>query len=113
MSDSTAGFLQVALLVALLAAVHNPLGDHMARVYTATRHLRVERGMYKVMGVDPDADQKWSTYLRSVLAFSVVSVLFLYAFQRVQEHLLLNLGFPAVKADQAWNTAASFVTNTN
>ena len=65
------------------------------------------------MGVDPDADQRWSTYLRSVLAFSLVSVLFLYGFQRVQQHLLLSLGFPAVKADQAWNTAVSFVTNTN
>ena len=85
----------------------------MARVYSSTKHARVERGMYRVMGVDPDADQRWTTYLRSVLAFSLVGLLFLYGFQRVQEHLLLSLGFPAVKADQAWNTAASFLTNTN
>jgi K+-transporting ATPase ATPase A chain len=113
MSDTTAGLLQAGLLVALLAAVHVPLGNYMARVYAGSRHSRVERGLYRVMGVDPDADQRWSTYLRSVLAFSVVSLLFLYGFQRVQQHLLLSLGFPAVKADQAWNTAASFVTNTN
>jgi len=67
----------------------------------------------EMMGVDPDADQKWSTYLRSVLAFSLVGVLFLYVFQRVQDKLWLSLGFPAVKPDQAWNTAVSFVTNTN
>jgi K+-transporting ATPase ATPase A chain len=113
MSDSLAGFLQVSLLVALLAIVHVPLGDYMARVYSAVRHGRVERVLYRVMGVDPDADQRWTTYLRSVLAFSLVGLLFLYAFQRVQQHLLLSLGFPAVKADQAWNTAASFLTNTN
>ena len=108
-----AGFLQISLLVGLLAVVHAPLGDYMARLYTSTKHWRAERAMYRVMGIDPDADQRWTTYLRSVLAFSFVSVLFLYAFQRLQQHLLLNLGFPPVKADQAWNTAASFVTNTN
>jgi K+-transporting ATPase ATPase A chain len=113
MSDTTAGLLQVAAVVVLLALVHIPLGDYMARVYSSERDSRVERSMYRVMGIDPKADQKWSTYLRSLLAFSSVSLLFLYAFQRVQEHLLLALGFPAVKADQAWNTAASFLTNTN
>jgi K+-transporting ATPase ATPase A chain len=113
MSDTTAALLQVAAVVVLLALVHIPLGDYMARVYSSERDSRVERGMYRVMGIDPKADQKWSTYLRSLLAFSSVSLLFLYAFQRVQEHLLLSLGFPAVKADQAWNTAASFLTNTN
>jgi potassium-transporting ATPase potassium-binding subunit len=113
MSDTTAGFLQVAAVVALLAVVHVPLGDYMARVYTREHDSRVERGVYRFMGIDPNADQKWSSYLRSLLAFSFVGLVFLYAFQRVQEHLLLSLGFPAVKADQAWNTAASFLTNTN
>ncbi len=113
MSDTTAGFLQVALLIALLAAAHVPVGNYMARVYSSVKHSRVERGLYRVMGVDPDADQRWTVYLRSLLAFSMIGLLFLYAFQRVQQHLLLSLGFPAVKADQAWNTAASFLTNTN
>ena len=113
MSDSLAGALQVGLVVALLAIVHVPLGDYMARVYSRTKDARVERGIYRVMGVDPTADQRWPSYLRSLLAFSLVGLLFLYAFQRLQQHLLLSLGFPAVKADQAWNTAASFITNTN
>jgi len=113
MSDSWAGALQIALVVALLAAVHIPVGDYLARVYSSTRHTRVERGLYRLGGIDPDADQTWSTYLRSLLAFSLVGLVFLYAFQRVQQHLLLSLGFPAVKPDQAWNTAASFLTNTN
>ena len=113
MSDTTAGILQFVAVVALLAIVHVPLGDFMARVYASDRDSRIERGLYRVMGVDPKSDQKWSTYLRSLLAFSFVGLLFLYAFQRVQQHLLLSLGFPAVKADQAWNTAASFLTNTN
>jgi len=69
--------------------------------------------LYRVMGIDPEADMTWPVYLRSVLAFSVVSVLFLYAFLRLQDKLWLSLGFPAVNPDQAWNTAASFVTNTN
>jgi len=113
MSDNWAGALQIALVVALLAAVHVPVGDYLARVYSSTRHSRVERGLYRLGGIDPEADQTWSTYLRSLLAFSLVGLIFLYAFQRLQQHLLLSLGFPAVKADQAWNTAASFLTNTN
>ena len=113
MSDLTAGVLQVLAVVVLVAVVHVPLGNYMARVYTSERDGRVERVLYRLMGVDPRADQKWSTYLRSLLAFSLVGLLFLYAFQRLQQHLLLSLGFPAVKADQAWNTAASFLTNTN
>ncbi len=113
MSAATAGWLQAGLLVLALAAAFKPLGDYLARTFTSTSHARVERGLYRAMGVDPDGDQKWSTYLRSVLAFSLVGILFLYVFQRVQDKLLLSLGFPAVKPDQAWNTAVSFVTNTN
>ena len=108
-----AGWLQAGLLVAALAACYRPLGDYMARVFQSPRHLTVERAGYRLMGVDPDADQTWRVYLRSLLAFSAVSVLFLYAFQRVQAHLPLSLGFPDVRPDTAWNTAASFVTNTN
>ncbi|SFF51699.1 K+-transporting ATPase ATPase A chain [Actinacidiphila alni] len=113
MNDTLAGWLQITVLIAALALSYRPLGDYMARILTTAKHLRVERGIYRLGGVDADADQKWSAYLRSVLAFSAVSVLFLYAFQRLQNHLLLSLGFAPVKADQAFNTAASFVTNTN
>ncbi|MFJ2632092.1 potassium-transporting ATPase subunit KdpA [Streptomyces sp. NPDC087422] len=113
MNDTLAGWLQITVLIAALALSYRPLGDYIARILTTAKHLRVERGIYRLGGVDGDADQKWSAYLRGVLAFSVVSVLFLYAFQRLQNHLLLSLGFAPVKADQAFNTAASFVTNTN
>jgi potassium-transporting ATPase potassium-binding subunit len=113
MSTATAGWLQAGLLVFALAVSYRPLGDYMAHIFTTDKHWRSERGIYRLIGVDADADQKWSTYLRGVLAVSAVSVLFLYGFQRIQEHLLLSLGFPAVKADQAFNTAASFATNTN
>ena len=65
------------------------------------------------MGVDPDADQRWPVYARSLLAFSLVCVLCLYALQRLQPELPLSLGFPGVAPDQAFNTAVSFVTNTN
>ena len=65
------------------------------------------------MGIDSKADQRWTTYVRSILAFSAVSVLFLYGFERLQHFLLLSEGMPNVPAPTAWNTAASFVTNTN
>jgi len=66
-----------------------------------------------LVGVDPDADQRWGTYARSMLAFSGVSVLFLYLLERIQSHLPYANGMPAVPSFLAWNTAASFVTNTN
>ncbi len=64
-------------------------------------------------GVDPDADMRWPVYARSVLVLSAVSVLLLYGLQRVQAELPLALGLPGVPAPTAWNTAVSFVTNTN
>ena len=113
MSSSLAGWLQVALLVAALAACYVPVGNYMAHIFTTDKHWRVERGIYKVIGIDPKADQKWSAYLRSMLAFSAVSVLFLYGLERLQHYLLLSLGMANVPPALAWNTAASFVTNTN
>ncbi|MER5605403.1 potassium-transporting ATPase subunit KdpA [Micromonospora tulbaghiae] len=113
MSMTTAGVLFVLSLVAALAAVHRPFGDHMYRVVAGTRSSRVERGIYRLVGVNPAAEQTWGVYARSVLAFSAVSLLFLYAFQRLQNHLWLSLGFDPVVPHGAWNTAVSFVTNTN
>ncbi|MGW4652362.1 potassium-transporting ATPase subunit KdpA [Kitasatospora sp. NPDC004289] len=107
------GWIQAIALVGALALCHRPLGDFIAHLLTSARHLRAERVLYRVIGVDPEADQRWPVYLRSVLAFSAVSVLFLYGLQRVQNHLLLNLGLDAVPAHTAWNTAISFVANTN
>ncbi|MEU3712965.1 potassium-transporting ATPase subunit KdpA [Streptomyces catenulae] len=113
MDETLAGCLQALVLVAALALSYRPLGDHLARVLTATGHARVERLVYRAGGVHPGAEQRWPAYLRSMLAFSAVSVLFLYAFLRLQHHLLLSLGRGPVPADLSFNTAASFATNTN
>jgi potassium-transporting ATPase potassium-binding subunit len=111
-STSTAG---IVLLVLALVAVHVPLGDYMYRVYTSPKDWRVEKAVYRVIGADPKAEQPWYAYARSLLAFSAVSVLFLFFFQLLQDKLPLHLHDPATKMTPslAWNTAVSFVTNTN
>jgi K+-transporting ATPase ATPase A chain len=108
-----AGLLFIVTLVVALAVIYRPFGDYMYRVVSGTRHNRVERGIYRLVGVDPAAEQTWGVYARSVLAFSAVSILFLYLFLRIQDKLWLSLGFSAVPTHIAWNTAVSFVTNTN
>jgi potassium-transporting ATPase potassium-binding subunit len=113
MSSASAGWLQLALLVAALAACYVPIGNYMAHVFTTDKHWRVERWIYRLVGVNPASDQKWSSYARSVLAFSAISVLFLYGIERLQSYLLLAEGMHNVPPAVAWNTAASFVTNTN
>ncbi|MCC3293532.1 potassium-transporting ATPase subunit KdpA [Arthrobacter sp. zg-Y411] len=104
---------QVLSLLLLLALVHRPLGDYMARLYSSDQHLRIERGFYRLIGVDGSAGQAWQSYLRSVLAFSGASMLLLYVLQRVQTLLPGSLGLPAVPEALSFNTAASFVANTN
>src|ERR1700685_4835422 len=113
MNSSLAGWLQVALLVAALAACYVPLGNWIARIFTTDKHWKVESGLYKIIGINPEADQKWSAYLRSMLAFSGVSVLFLYGLQRLQHYLPYSEHMANVPPGLAWNTASSFVTNTN
>ncbi|MDL5206305.1 potassium-transporting ATPase subunit KdpA [Streptomyces sp. ALI-76-A] len=113
MSPVLAGVLQLLALIAALALAYPPLGDYMARVYSSDKHLRVEKWIYKGIGADPNAEMRWSAYLRGVLAFSAVSVLLLYLLQRVQGSLTGSLGFSSIDPDQAFNTAASFVSNTN
>jgi K+-transporting ATPase ATPase A chain len=113
MSTYGAGVVFIVALVVGLAISHVPLGDYMARVYLGDRHLRAERWVYRMTGVNPDAEQKWSTYLRSVLAFSLLSVLFLYGMLRLQGRLPFSLGFHGMEQGQSFNTASSFTTNTN
>ncbi len=105
--------LQVATLLLVLALIYRPLGDYMARVYIAPKNMRVERGFYRLIGVNPASEQSWPVYLRSVLAFSAIGVLAVYLVQRVQQFLPYSLGLPPVEQSLAWNTAISFVTNTN
>ncbi|MFB7834837.1 potassium-transporting ATPase subunit KdpA [Streptomyces sp. NPDC056056] len=113
MSPVLAGALQLLALIVALGLSYRPLGDHMARVYSSEKHLRVEKWIYKGIGANPSAEMRWPAYLRGVLAFSAVSVLFLYLLQRVQGSLPGSLGFVSIDPDQAFNTAASFVANTN
>ena len=115
MSTTGAGIAFLALLVAALVAVHVPLGDYMYRVYTSERDWRIEKLAYRIIGANPKAQQPWFAYARSVLAFSAVSVLFLFFFQLLQDKLPLHLHNPATPMTPAlaWNTAVSFVTNTN
>ncbi|MEU1957886.1 potassium-transporting ATPase subunit KdpA [Nocardia sp. NPDC019255] len=115
MSTTTAGIVFVAALVLALALVHVPLGDYMYRVYDGREHSRVERLVYRAIGAHPGVEQPWPVYARSVLAFSAVSILFLFFFQLVQGELPLHLNDPgtAMTPALAWNTAVSFVTNTN
>jgi K+-transporting ATPase ATPase A chain len=114
-STTGAGIAFLALLVVALVAVHVPLGDYMYRVYTSERDWRIEKLAYRIIGANPKAQQPWFAYARSVLAFSAVSVLFLFFFELLQDKLPLHLHNPATPMTPAlaWNTAVSFVTNTN
>jgi K+-transporting ATPase ATPase A chain len=117
MSSFLAGLLQVVVLLVLLAAVYVPLGNYMAAVYTGERHWRVERWIYRVVRVDPDSEQRWTVYAAGVLGLSFMSLLLLYLLQRLQP--LLPLGFgrgvdgDTIPPSMAFNTAVSFVANTN
>ncbi|MEV0768163.1 potassium-transporting ATPase subunit KdpA [Nocardia salmonicida] len=115
MNTTTAGIAFVAALVITLALVHVPLGDYMYRVYSSDKHSRVERLIYRAIGAKPEVEQSWGVYARSVLAFSAVGILFLFFFQLVQGALPLHLNDPGTEMTPAlaWNTAVSFVTNTN
>jgi K+-transporting ATPase ATPase A chain len=108
-----AGVLQIATVILILALLYRPLGDWIARTYTSAKDWRIERGAYRLVGVDPASEQTWQAYTRGVLAFSLIGVLFVYALQRLQAVLPYSLGLPAVPEGLAFNTAVSFVTNTN
>ena len=120
---SGATWLQFGVLIALVAAVTPLLGGYMAKVYApetagVPRGERlfgpVERVIYRLTGVDAEREQRWTVYARSLLAFSLVSVLAVYLLQRVQGALPLNpTDMRRVPEPLAFNTAVSFVTNTN
>jgi K+-transporting ATPase ATPase A chain len=118
---TTAGWLQFAFVIVLLAISTPLLGRYMAKVYGEEKKapgdrffLPVERSIYRVCGVDPESEQRWTTYALSLLGFSLASLIVLYLQLRIQGHLPLNpdnLGF--VRPDLAFNTSVSFLTNTN
>jgi K+-transporting ATPase ATPase A chain len=85
----------------------------MAHVFTSPKNWRIERGLYRLIGVDPAVEQSSTVYLRSVLAFSAIGILLVYALQRIQPILPWSNSLPGVEPSLAFNTAVSFVTNTN
>jgi K+-transporting ATPase ATPase A chain len=114
------GWLQVILFLVALIVLAKPLGSYMARVYGGERtFLRpvfgpVERIIYRAGGINPDTDMNWKQYVWALLLFNLFGFLAVYALQRFQSWLPLNpMGFGAVSPDSAFNTAASYATNTN
>jgi K+-transporting ATPase ATPase A chain len=115
------GWIQLALFLIVLLLLTKPVGLYLVRVLDAGGKTfldpalkPVERLLYRLMGVDPKKEQSWKQYTLSLLAFSFVGLLFTYAILRLQHHLPLNpQGFGQLKPDLAFNTAASFTTNTN
>jgi len=117
---TTNGFLQIGLYLIALVALAKPLGWYMARVYEGqpvwlNRLLGpVERGIYRLCGIKENEEMGWKTYGITMLMFNAAGVLLLYALQRVQGYLPLNpQSFGAVSPDLSFNTATSFITNTN
>jgi potassium-transporting ATPase potassium-binding subunit len=114
------GFLQLAVYLLLLLAVTKPLGVYMTRIFSGEKTFMsrvlgpIERLIYRLCRVDAGSEQHWTTYTAAMLMFSVVSLLVLYLLQRIQYYLPLNpQQFPGVNEHMAFNTAASFTTNTN
>ncbi|MFC7447282.1 potassium-transporting ATPase subunit KdpA [Rhodococcus daqingensis] len=118
MNPALAAGLQIALVIAVLAILYVPVGDYMAKVYTTdtdlrSGDLRIETVLYRLCRINARADQTWYGYAGSLLGFSAASVLFLYFLQRVQGVLPLSGDLAGVSPAMAFNTAASFVANTN
>jgi len=117
---TTNGWMQIVVFLAVLLAITKPLGAYMAKVF---RHERtfldpvvrpIERLLYRVTGVDEEHEMRWTEYAFSMLLFSGAAMLLLYLIERVQQFLPLNpQKFGAVAQALAFNTAASFTTNTN
>jgi K+-transporting ATPase ATPase A chain len=114
------GWLQALVLFALIVLAVKPLGIYMARVFAGERtflspvFVPLERAVYRLARIDPAQEMPWYTYLFAMLAFSIVGLFYLYILLRTQKFLPLNpQGFDNMAPDLAWNTAVSFVTNTN
>lgn len=109
----TAAWGQLVGIAVLVVFLHVPLGNYLAAVYTSRIDLRVERVIYRLVGVRPDGQQRWTGYLSAVLAFSAVSVLLLYGLLLLQVYLPEPWGHKGMTPALAFNTAISFTTNTS
>src|ERR1022692_3864489 len=114
------GWFQILVFLALIFLVTKPLGIFMARVFSREKTfldplLRpLERLLYRVTGVDEDHEMRWTEYCGAMLMYSGVSMALLYGIERLQQWMPWNpQKFPAVESTLAFNTAASFTTNTN
>ncbi len=114
------GWFQILLFLALIFAVTKPVGVFMARVFSREHTfldsvLRpIERLLYRLTGVDEEHEMRWTEYCGAMLLYSGVSMALLYGIERLQQWMPWNpQKFPAVEATLAFNTAASFTTNTN
>jgi len=114
------GWIQIAIYFLVLTALVVPLGRFMAQVFEGERTFLtpvlkpVETGLYRLAGVEETREQHWITYTLAMLLFNAAGFVLVYALQRLQNILPLNpAGMPAVPADLSFNTAVSFVTNTN
>src|ERR1700737_672971 len=117
---STANWIEVVVFVALLAISTPILGNYMAKVYGGGKapgdrfFLPIERAVYRICGIDPEGEQRWSIYVLSLLLFTLVGIVFTYVILRIQAHLPLNPDQQkAVAPGLSFNTAISFGTNTN
>jgi potassium-transporting ATPase potassium-binding subunit len=114
------GLLQIAIYFVLIILLTKPLGSYMTRVFAGERTLLspilqpIEKLFYRIAGIDPAEEQRWTTYVVAMLIFNLVAFVVLYAMMRFQSMLPLNpQGMPDVAPDLAFNTAVSFITNTN
>ncbi|MEU6324754.1 potassium-transporting ATPase subunit KdpA [Streptomyces sp. NPDC047009] len=106
-------WLQATLILAVVGALHVPLGDYMAKALDGGPHKRVERALYKVSGIDPDREQDWRHYLFALLAFSLMSIAALFALFTLQGKLPWSTGHEGMPWRLALHTAVSFTTNTS
>ena len=114
------GLIQIAIFCVIIIAITKPLGAYLAKVFAGERTFLssvlgpIERGLYRVSGVDPNDEQHWITYAFAMIAFSVAGFVVLYAIQRLQGVLPFNpQKLPNVGPDLAFNTSVSFISNTN
>src|SRR6185369_14452546 len=114
------GWVPIPLLLGLILAVTRPIGAYMFRVFEGgdaplgRRLGRIENAFYRLFGVDSQQEQDWKAYTFALLAFSAFGVIVTYALERLQGHLPLNpQHFAGLPHELAFNTAASFTTNTN